>query len=100
MNRFTAGVALLATTTMLATACASQAPPASQPTESTAGTPSAPPPEATPTPTSDAGANEDPTCETLIGPDVVADFESIGWSSRAEKFYLGELELDHGLRSR
>ncbi|WP_127474487.1 hypothetical protein [Microbacterium sulfonylureivorans] len=95
-HRFGAAL-VIALTATLATACASQAPPASQPTESMAGTPTAAPPEATPTPTADA-ADEDPTCETLIGADVVADFESIGWSSRAEKFYLGELELAHGIQ--
>lgn len=93
-----AAVLVIALTAFLATACASQAPPAPQSSETTAGTPSAPAPEPSAEQTSDPGASEDPTCETLIGADVVADFESIGWSSRAEKFYLGEVELDHGIQ--
>lgn len=90
-------VLVIALTAFVATACASQAPPSSQPTE-TAGTPSAPAPEPTASATNNPGQSEDPTCETLIGADVVADFESIGWSSQAEKLYVGELELDHGIQ--
>ncbi|MDY0909398.1 hypothetical protein [Microbacterium sp. CFBP9034] len=98
-SRHRLGAALvIALTAFLATACASQAPPAVQPDETIAGTPTAPPPESTATPTADAGAEEDPTCETLIGEDIVADFESIGWSAQAEKFYLGDLELEHGVQ--
>jgi len=93
------GAALvIALTVGLVTACAAEAPPSPAPTETVAETPSAPAPEPAATPTVSAGVDEDPTCETLIGEDVVADFESIGWSSQAESFYLGELELPHGLQ--
>ena len=86
-------IALCAT---VATACASPAPPATQPTESSAPTPTAEP-EATPTPTADPAADE-PTCETLIGQDVVESFESVGWSSQTQPFYVGELKLEDGLQ--
>lgn len=79
------------------TACAAQPAPAPAVTETSAGTPAPPAPEPSPTPTADA-SDDDPTCETLIGADVVADFESIGWSSQAEKLYLGDVELAHGIQ--
>jgi hypothetical protein len=88
---------LLLLTATLVSACAA-APPAAQPTESSAPTQTAPAPEATPTP--EPAATEDPTCETLISEDVVANFESVGWSSQAQPFYLGEAELDGGIDCR
>lgn len=94
-HRLGAAIVLLLTAT-LATACAAAAPPAAEPTESSAPTPTEAPPQATPTP--EPAATEEPTCETLIGEDVVADLESVGWTSQAEPFYLGELELDGGLQ--
>ncbi|MCW3494171.1 hypothetical protein [Microbacterium sp. SSM24] len=79
------------------TACAAQPAPAPQVTETTAGTPTASAPEPSATPTQDAAA-EDPTCETLIGPEIVADFESVGWTSQAEELYIGDRMLDEGLQ--
>lgn len=96
-HRIGAALILALTVTGLATACASGAPPTAQPTETTASTPTPTAPEPTPTPTTEPAAG-DPTCETLIGADVVADFESIGWTSQAEKFYLGDVELAHGIQ--
>ncbi|MFE7845182.1 hypothetical protein ACFUTX_08320 [Microbacterium sp. NPDC057407] len=85
------------TTTALATACAAEAPPAAQPTETVAGTPTPAAPE--PTPSSEPEPPEgEPTCDTLIGAAVVADFESVGWSSQAEAFYLGDVELANGIQ--
>ncbi|KQZ84513.1 hypothetical protein ASD56_11230 [Microbacterium sp. Root166] len=95
-HRLGAAVVLLLAAT-LATGCAAAAPPAAQPTESSAPTPTTAPPEATPTP---EPAAAEPTCETLIGEDIVADFESIGWTSQAQPFYLGEAELDGGIDCR
>jgi hypothetical protein len=96
-HRFGAAI-LLALTATLATACASQAPPSSQAPPTSAPTPTTPEPEPSSTPTSDAGSPEDPTCDTLIGAAIVADFESIGWSAQAEPFYLGDLELARGVQ--
>lgn len=95
-HRIGAALVLALTVSALATACAAQTPPAAQPTETIASTPTTSAPEPSATPTVEAAG--DPTCETLIGPDVVADFESIGWSSQAEKFYLGEVELVDGIQ--
>lgn len=81
----------------LATACAARDTPEPLPTESVAGTPTPSAPEPSATPTADA-ATEDPTCETLIGADIVADFESVGWTARAEQLYIGEKALDGGLQ--
>ncbi|MHC2998843.1 hypothetical protein [Microbacterium sp. HJ5] len=89
---------LIALAATLATACAASTPPSTQPSETTASTPTTPAPEPTPTVSAAPEPGEDPTCETLIGADVVADFESIGWSAQAEKFYLGDVELAHGIQ--
>ncbi len=96
-HRLGAAIVLALAVTTLVTGCSGEPPPAPQTTQTTAGTPSAPAPEPTPTPTGDA-AGEEPTCETLIGADVVADFESIGWTAQAEKLYIGERALDDGLQ--
>lgn len=96
-HRLGAALVLALTVTALSTACAGGTPPAAQPTETTASTPTPTAPE--PTPTASTEPDEgDPTCDTLIGADVVADFESIGWTSQAEKFYLGDVELAHGVQ--
>lgn len=39
----------------------------------------------------------DPTCEEMIPETTVADFESVGWTSLAEPFYLGATELESGV---
>ena len=90
---------VLAATATLATACT--AAPAAEPevAETVAGTPSAPAP--TPEPSAEpttAAPTEDPTCETLISDQIVADFESVGWTARADPFYLGEHEIPEGLQ--
>ena len=91
------GAAVLLTATMLiSTACAGgdQAAPDSS---------KAPDPVATsPTPTPDAEPTEaavgDPTCETIIPASIVADFESVGWTVRAEPFRAGEIEIPEGVQ--
>ena len=40
----------------------------------------------------------DPTCETIIPAATVADFESVGWTARAEPFRIGELEIPEGVQ--
>jgi hypothetical protein len=96
-HRTGAAIVVALAAAFLVTACAAGPSPAPQSTETTAGTPTPPEPEPSATPTSDA-AGEEPTCETLIGADVVADFESIGWTARAEDLYIGETSLDSGLQ--
>jgi hypothetical protein len=91
------GTALvLALTLSVATACSASPTPEPDVTETTAGTPSAPAPEPSAEPT-DAAAGDEPTCETIIPEATVADFESVGWTARADPFYIGELEIPEGL---
>jgi hypothetical protein len=92
-----AAALVLAATATLATACT--AAPAAEPqvTETFAGTPSAPAPEPSAEAT-EAVVLEDPTCETIIPEAIVADFESVGWSARADPFYVGARELPEGLQ--
>jgi hypothetical protein len=96
--RLAAAIVLTATAT-LATACT--AAPAAEPevTETAAATPgaTAPAPEPSAEPT-EAVPIEDPTCETLISDQIVADFESVGWTARADPFYLGDREIPEGLQ--
>ncbi|MGN8553726.1 UNVERIFIED_CONTAM: hypothetical protein OHV15_14190 [Microbacterium sp. SLM126] len=95
-HRLGTAIVLALAVTSLVTACAGP-PPAPQVTETTAGTPTASAPEPSRTPTVDA-ATEDPTCETLIGPEIVADFESVGWTAQAERLYIGDRMLEDGLQ--
>lgn len=90
-------VVALALTALLVTACAASPEPAAPEPTSNAQTPSAPAPEPDDTPEPEPASTDEPTCETLIGSDVIADFESLGWSSRAEPFYIGSLEVTDGL---
>lgn len=92
-----AAIVLALAAAFLVTACAAAPPPAPQSTQPTAGTPTATAPEPSATPTQDA-SGEEPTCETLIGAEIVADFESVGWTARAEELYIGEKTLDGGLQ--
>jgi hypothetical protein len=93
-----AGAAALALAALLVTAC-SGTPDASEPLETaTATTPAAPEPEPASTPKPQPASTDEPTCETIIGDDVVADFESLGWTSQAEPFYIASLELSDGLQ--
>lgn len=96
-HRIGAAIVLTVAVITLVTACAAGPAPAPQPTETTAGTPTASAPAPSATPTADA-AGEDPTCETLIGAEIVADFESVGWTAQAEKLYIGDRALDDGLQ--
>jgi hypothetical protein len=87
---------VLAGALLTATACAS-------PTDSAPGadgtpTPVATSPEPTPEPTADASPVGDPQCDTIIPASTVEDFESVGWTVRAEPFRLGELEIAEGVQ--
>lgn len=90
--------ALVVTGTLLV-ACAPESAPAPSETASTAPTPDAsattPAPEASATEAPPVG---DPTCDTIIPADTVAELESIGWTARADSLYVGALELTEGLQ--
>lgn len=89
---------LLAVTASLATACAADT---SEPAPSgtVVSTPSSPAPEPSPTQTVAVEVG-DPTCETIIPASTVSDFESVGWTVRAEPFYIGAIEVPGGLTCR
>lgn len=93
-----AAAAALALAGLLVTACSAAPEPAAPDETPNAQTPSAPAPQAGGTPEPEPSSTEDPTCDTLIGADVVADFGSVGWTSRAEPFYIGSLEVADGLQ--
>jgi hypothetical protein len=80
---------------LTATACASTPEP-----QASATTPA--PVASSPTPTAEpeepTAPAADPTCETIIAEDVVADFESIGWTVMADTFRIGEIELTDGIQ--
>lgn len=95
--RILGAAAVLVLSAIVMSACASNEPPAPDET-TTATTPAAPAPEPSATPEPESASTTDPTCETLIGESVVADFDSIGWTVRAEPFYIGSLEVTGGLR--
>jgi hypothetical protein len=96
-HRTGAAIVLALAVTSLVTACAASPPPAPQATETTAGTPTPTAPAPSPTPTV-GGAGAEPTCENLIGPEVVADFEKVGWTAQAEPLRIGDREVEDGLQ--
>ena len=76
-----------------------------------AGTPDAPEetqPVSTPTetggngpetePTPEATSAAVPTCDTLIGASVVADYESLGWTAQESPLYIGSIEVPEGVQ--
>lgn len=89
-------VALLAALTLTACAGSPQAAPHEQ--TDVAPTPSAPAPEPSATSEPEPAATDEPTCETLISEAVSKDFESLGWTSQAEPFYIGSIEVAEGLQ--
>ncbi|WP_194398116.1 hypothetical protein [Microbacterium atlanticum] len=89
--------ALVLTATVL-TAC-SGAPEEATPEETgDAATPTTVAPDPSPTPEPEPASNEIPTCETLIGETVVADFESIGWSAEEKPLYIGSTQIEGGIQ--
>lgn len=98
LNRLGAAL-VLAVTVSLATACAAT-PPAAEPDAgaSPSATPSVPAPDPSTVPSGNPTAGADPTCDTLISSDTIADFESIGWTARTDPFYIGDSELADGLQ--
>ena len=55
-------------------------------------------PEPSPTPEPEPASTETPTCDTLIGESVVADFESLGWSSQESPLYIGSTQIEGGIQ--
>ena len=51
-----------------------------------------------PAPTESRAPAGDPTCETIIPASTVEDFDSVGWTARAEPFRIGEIEVDGGVQ--
>lgn len=85
----------LTATLLLATACSS-------PTQST-GDQQTPVPNATsPTPTPDATETAapaaEPTCETIISPSLIAEFDDAGLTVKSEDFRIGELVIAGGVQ--
>ena len=91
------GASLVVAAAMLvATGCSS-------PTDTAPGaggtpTPFATSPEPTPEATASATPAGDPQCDTIIPASTVADFDSVGWTVRAETFRIGELEIPEGVQ--
>lgn len=93
------GVAAL---TLLLAACAPEPgvegpgadPAAPAPTEAPGGDDASGPadPDATPEPVGD------PTCETIIPASVVAQFEELKWTARADEFRIGETVVPDGIQ--
>lgn len=97
-SRTLGAVVALALTALLVSACGASPEPVTPEPTSNAQTPSTPAPEPDADPAPEPPSTEDPTCDTLIGADVIADFESVGWSSQAEPFYIGSQEVSGGLQ--
>lgn len=95
--RILGAAVVLALSALAMSACSSPEPPAPEVTTN-ATTPPPPAPEPSATPEPDPASAADPTCETLISESVVADYESVGWSARAEPFFIGSTEVAGGLR--
>ncbi|WOF21803.1 hypothetical protein N8K70_10440 [Microbacterium betulae] len=47
--------------------------------------------------TTGSGTGAAPTCETIISPALLENFEELGWTSRADPFYVGPTELTGGV---
>ncbi|GAA2012527.1 hypothetical protein [Microbacterium ulmi] len=94
--RLGAAALVIAATAVFATGCATT--PQAAPTEDSAPAPTQTDaaPEGTATP--DAPESPaDPTCETLIPPATVADFEAVGWTVQPDAFWIGSLEIPGGV---
>jgi hypothetical protein len=87
---------VFAATMLAATACAS--PGDTVPGAGESPAPVATSPTPTPSPTSTAAPAADPQCDTIIPSSTVEDFDSVGWTVRAEPFRIGELEIPDGVQ--
>ena len=87
---------VLAATVLAATGCASSD--GTEPGSGQSPAPVATSPTPTPSPTSTAAPAADPQCDTIIPSSTVEDFDSVGWTVRAEPFRVGELEIPEGVQ--
>lgn len=92
-----AGAVALTAALLATTACASSAPPAADPTASSTPGPASTE-SAAPTAEPSTAPVADLTCENMIGEDLVAEFTDVGWTSLAQPFQIGELELASGVQ--
>ena len=83
----------LSVSAVLVAGCASA--PAPRPAPQTSTPASSPSATSAPTPTQTVAAA--PTCETLILPSLVEQFEAHGWTAKQDVFRVGNLTLDDGL---
>jgi len=95
-SRHAFGATILLTATLLMTACAGTSAPPPDAAETPAPAPTSP----SPTPSGEAttGPTADPTCETIISPAIIEDFDSVGWTVQAEPFRIGELTIPEGVQ--
>lgn len=96
--RILGAAAPLVITALLLTAC-SGSPEQAAPDETVpAATPTTAAPEPTSTPEPEPASTDDPTCETLIGESVVADFKSLGWTPQESPLYIGSTQIEGGIQ--
>ena len=97
-----AAMLAIASTALLASACAAPAPESTALPSETAGAAArespAPEPDAEATPDSDAASTDEPTCDTIISPTTAADFDSLGWTALADSFTVGGVALADGIQ--
>ncbi|MEV4688671.1 hypothetical protein [Microbacterium sp. LWH3-1.2] len=96
-TRILGAAAALALSALVLTACAGAPEPVPEETGN-GQTPTAAAPEPSATPEPAPASTEDPTCTTIIGESVVANFENLGWSSQASPLYIGSTEIEDGLQ--
>ncbi|QIG40369.1 hypothetical protein G5T42_13530 [Microbacterium sp. 4R-513] len=97
LTRIVATIAVAATAALV-TACApATAESEPEPTKTVAIEPSTPAPQPEASASSDPDV-EEPTCDTIISPTTVKDFESLGWTSLADKFLVGSIEIPDGVQ--
>ncbi|GAA3627544.1 hypothetical protein GCM10022200_07490 [Microbacterium awajiense] len=92
-----AGAVALAASLLVTTACSTGEPPEAPPAASASAEPDATD-SAAPTAEPTTAPVADPTCENMIGEDIVADFTDVGWTSLAQPFQIGDVELESGLQ--
>lgn len=93
-----AAIVALTAAALFATACApteAQSDPARTPTVEIEPSSPAPAPSAS---SSGDAQIEEPTCATIISSTTVEDFESLGWSSLADTFVVGDVTIPDGVR--
>ncbi|MEU1970242.1 hypothetical protein ABZ477_01140 [Microbacterium sp. NPDC019599] len=94
-----AAMLAIASTALLASACAPSAPVTEpEPSETVDASVESPAPEPETTPDVEPAATEEPTCETIIPPETAADFASLGWTNLADIFQVASVQIPEGLQ--